>query len=1038
MPDPRLTELSQVEEPFLRQLEGLGWRVLHGDKYDPASTLRESFHEVIIESELRAALRQINPWLEDDQIDELVRHIQAPSSMQLLKANEEILGLLLEGLPVSENRQTHEVSPTIRYLDFKYRANNRFLAVSQFKVKIPGAEKHIIPDIVLFVNGLPLVVVECKSPAVADPLGEAIEQLRRYANQRDMVEGNEKLFWFNQFRVATFRQGCRYASLTGEYDDYVEWKDPYPFKLSEIDIEGGEVVNSQQVLIQGMLNRETLLDLIHTYTVFGTDSEGNTIKIIPRYQQYRTSCKIIERLKTKTEPKERGGIVWHTQGSGKSLTMMFVARAVYHDPSLSKFKVVFITDRRDLQKQLGGTAGSVGYSLKPAASVSDLRKLLRTRTPDLILGMIHKFQDDKWSQSFPELNDSSDILVMIDEAHRSQYKLLGANLQVALPNAARIAFSGTPIEKTEQEFGDYIDKYSMRQSLEDGVTVQIVYEGRAHKAEITDREAMNKRFEDVFAQFGKQERQLILGRYTLKAYLEDNETIQDKAIDMFEHYVSHVFPNRFKAQVVAYTRLAAIRYKEALEIAREQKINEMIAQNAAPEDIEQLRRMKIEVVISASQNDTATYKPHTDDSKHDKAIESFKLPFDKENDRGVRGDVGILIVCDMLITGFDAPIEQVMYLDNIIRDHNLLQAIARVNRVSDKKEHGFVVDYVGIAHHLREALAAYDERDVNDILDVVQNHSADLDTLKYQHGLLTEFFSKYGIEDRNDIDACVDVLADEEIRDDFIALTRAFNKAMDRVLPDPVALKFAGDLKLMSFIRESARNRFRDNKLSIKDASRKIREIVDEYLISKGVDPKIPPLEIFSPEFAARIKARKSARANAEEITHAIRQHITESYETDPEFYDRLGEKLERVLAEYRDNWERLLKELEDVLESLEKGRENENNYGFHPKTELPFLALLKREFYGKTNLDEISETERESLISTTADIIEMLRRETQQQVDFWENYSAQKRVRAYILNQLLSAFRGNKEFVKNRNQVVEKILELANYTRWNYRVPHD
>ncbi len=232
MPDPRLTELSQVEEPFLRHLEGLGWRVLHGDKYDPASTLRESFHEVIIESELRAALRQINPWLEDDQIDELVRHIQAPSSMQLLKANEEILGLLLEGLPVSENRQTHEVSPTIRYLDFKYRANNRFLAVSQFKVKIPGAEKHIIPDIVLFVNGLPLVVVECKSPAVADPLGEAIEQLRRYANQRDMVEGNEKLFWFNQFRVATFRQGCRYASLTGEYDDYIEWKDPYPFKLT--------------------------------------------------------------------------------------------------------------------------------------------------------------------------------------------------------------------------------------------------------------------------------------------------------------------------------------------------------------------------------------------------------------------------------------------------------------------------------------------------------------------------------------------------------------------------------------------------------------------------------------------------------------------------------------------------------------------------------------------------------------------------------------------------------------------------------------
>ena len=869
----RLSELEQVEEPFLRQLERLGWRVLRGDKYDPASTERESFHEVIIEAELRAALKQINPWLEDDQIDELVRRIQAPTSLQLLKANEEILGLLLEGLPVSENRQTHEVSPTIRYLDFKYSANNRFLAISQFKVKIPGTEKHILPDIVLFVNGLPLVVVECKSPAVADPLGEAIEQLRRYANQRGMVEGNEKLFWYNQFRVATFRQQCRYASLTGKFDDYIEWKDPYPFSLSEIDIEGGEVVNSQQVLVQGMLNRETLLDLVHTYTVFGTDSEGNTIKIIPRYQQYRTSRKIINRLKTRTDPKERGGIVWHTQGSGKSLTMMFVARAVYHDMSLSKFKVIFITDRRDLQKQLGDTAGSVGYSLKPAASVSDLRKLLSTKTPDLILGMIHKFQDDKWTQSFPELNDSSDILVMIDEAHRSQYKLLGANLQVALPNATRIAFSGTPIERTEREFGDYIDKYTMRQSLDDGVTVQIVYEGRAHKAEITDREAMNKRFEDVFAHFGKEERQLILGRYTLKAYLEETGTIRDKAADMLGHYVSHVFPNRFKAQVVAYTRLAAIHYKEALEIARERKINEMIAQNAKAADVEQLQKMRIEVVISGSNNDDAVYKPHTDDSKHDKAIESFKLPFDKENDRGVKGDVGILVVCDMLITGFDAPIEQVMYLDNIIRDHNLLQAIARVNRVSDKKEHGFVVDYVGIVHHLREALAAYDEKDVNDILEVVQNHAGDLDMLKYQHGLLKDFFSKYGVENPNDLDACVDVLADEEIRDDFIALTRAFNKAIDRVLPDPQALPFTTDLKRMAFIRESARNRYRDEKLSIKDASRKIREIVDEYLVSKGVDPKIPPLEIFSPEFAARIKTRKSGASSITSISSACSRY---------------------------------------------------------------------------------------------------------------------------------------------------------------------
>lgn len=1024
MPDTRLSELSQVEESFLRQLEGLGWRVLRGNKYDPGSTLRESFHEVIIESELRAGLRRINPWLEDDQVDELVRRIQAPQSTQLLKANQEILGLLLEGAAVSENRQTREISPTIRYIDFNYLANNHFLAVSQFKVNIPGTEKHIIPDIVLFVNGLPLGVVECKSPAIADPLGEAIVQLQRYANQRGMIEGNEKLFWYNQWRIATFRHKCCYASLTGEYGDFIEWKDPYPYSISEIDTEGSETVNSQQLLIQGMLSRGNLLDLLHTYTVFGTDSKGRTVKIIPRYQQYRTARKIVRRLKESQDPRERSGIVWHTQGSGKSLTMMFVARAVYHDAQLSKFKVVFITDRTGLQTQLSGTATTVGYSLKIADSVAGLKELLRTRTPDLILGMIHKFQDERWTQSYPELNDSPDVLVMIDEAHRSQYKLLGANLQVALPNATRIAFSGTPIEKTEREFGDYIDKYSMRQSLEDGVTVQIIYEGRTHRGAVPQKEAMSRRFEDVFALVDRDERQRILNRYTWKAYLEASEVIRDKAADMLEHYVKQVFPNRFKAQVVASSRLAAIRYKGALEAARERKIVEMEAQNAKAEDIELLRRMRIEVVLSGSNNDEAVYKAHSDPAKHEKAIESFKLGYDQTSDAGVNGDVGILVVCDMLITGFDAPVEQVMYLDNIIREHNLLQAIARVNRVAHNKSCGYVVDYVGIAHHLRQALASYDEKDVDEMLQVMQSSAADLDTLKYAYAEIKNFFSNFGA-DLGDIDACVDVLADEEVRDDFIARLRSFNKAIDRVLPNPEALRFTHDLKRLSFIGESARNRYRDEKLSIKDASRKIREIVDEYLISKGVDPKIPPLEIFSPQFVARIRAQKLPRASAEEMTHAIRQHIHENYESDPEFYDRLGEKLEKVLAEYRDNWERLAQELQEVLENLQQGRANENNYGFNPRSELPFLALLKREAYGNTDLAELPESERELLISTTQDMLEIMRCEMAQ-VDFWDSYPAQKKLKAFLLNRLLTNFRSNREFIRNRNQVAEKIMELA------------
>jgi type I restriction enzyme R subunit len=498
---------------------------------------------------------------------------------------------------------------------------------------------------------------------------------------------------------------------------------------------------------------------------------------------------------------------------------------------------------------------------------------------------------------------------------------------------------------------------------------------------------------------------------------------------MLDHYLKHVFPNRFKAQVVTVSRLAAIRYKLALEEALKQKVEELTAQGGKPEDIALLNQMKVEAVISAKNNDKAFYKPYTDEDEHEKTIKSFKLPFDKTSEDGIPGDVGMLVVQSMLITGFDAPVEQVMYLDNVIKDHNLLQAIARVNRVSAKKSCGYIVDYVGVTRHLREALAAYDEKDQQEILDVVRESSANLDMLKYVHGQVKNFFQQYDIPNMADTDACVDVLADEEVRDDFIALVRSFNKAMDRVLPDPEALRFVGDLKVLAWISQSARNRYRDEKLSLREASRKIREIVDEFLVSKGVDPKIPPLPIFSPEFKVKLGANKSARATAEEIEHAIRQHINENAETDPEFYKRLAEKLEKVLAEYRDNWDRLAKELEEVLDALKRGRENENNFGFNPRTELPFLALLKRELYGKQDLSELSDTDRDLLVSTTTDLLEITRRETKQP-DFWENYSAQKRLKSFLLNHMLTAFKSNRDFIHNRNQVAEKILELASYNR--------
>lgn len=1062
----RLDEEYYVENPFLAQLLGLRWKVYKQNRGDPqdireiksfdpsfdplcgeCSHLRESFRDIILEDILRKSIKKINPWIEEDQINEVVRRITAPTANFLLEANKEIHDLLVENTSVSENRRTGEKSPTVKYIDFGNPKNNSFIAISQFKVNIPGTEKHIIPDIVLFVNGLPLVVVECKSPTTGDPIGEGITRLLRYSNRREEKGGNEKLFWYNLFTISTSNQVAKYGTITADYGNFIEWKDPYPYALSDINLKGN--ITSQQVLIQGMLSKDNFLDILHTYTIFKEDSKGGIIKVVARYQQFRAVKKIIKRLREGKTPEERGGIVWHTQGSGKSLTMMFTVREMYHSPEFRNFKIVFVTDRKDLEKQLRGTSRSVGFTVHLARNTRELKKLLKTDTPDLVMCMIHKFQERELKTHFPVLNTSPNILVMIDEAHRTQYKLLGANLKRALPNSVRIAYTGTPIEKTEMTFGEYIDKYSIKQAVEDVVTVEIVYEGRIHSAELSDEEAANAKFEDVFSITDADEKAKIMGRYTRRAYLENENVIKDKARDMIEHYITHIFPNRFKAQVVTVSRLAAIRYKKALEEALKEKIEEM-KKKGPNEDIEALEKIKVGVVISGLLDDDPEYQPYTDEREHDRIIRSFKLPFDKTGEDGISGDVCILVVQSMLITGFDAPIEQVMYLDNVIKGHNLLQAIARVNRVYKNKTCGFVVDYVGVLKHLRESLSIYADEDIEEIAQVVKDKAQSIDELRYISCQIDDFFKRNKIENwRDHVDACIDLLVDEETRNEFIMLVRRFNKVMDAVLPDPEGLKYAADLKILNFIKESARNRYRDDRLSIRDASRKIREIVEEYLVSKGVDPKIPPTPLFDDKFIEKIKKQRSSKAKAQELEYAIVEHINTHFEEDPEFYERFSDLLNRILKEYRENWEILALELEKIRKSMKEGRSAEETFGFDPRKEMPFFGLLKREIFGKKPIEKLSKKDIDFLVDLTKDVIEITKRETEI-VDFWENYTRQKQLKYYIISRLLSRLRPNDKtqppemmymasespepyvagiketLFKKRNEIAQKLIELA------------
>jgi type I restriction enzyme R subunit len=1021
----KLDERNHVEKPLLDQLAGLQWEVLDCDhKQHPSETFRESFTEVVMLPVLRAQLKVINPWLEDDQVEEVVKQMTASfPSTSLIQNNRHVFEFLLENTSVSENRQTGDKSPTVRFIDFKHRDNNRFIAVCQFKVRILGTEYHIIPDIVLFLNGLPIVVIECKSPKAKEPIPEAIDQFLRYSEQRGAKgEGSAALFYYNQFVITTCRQEAKFGTITTHNEkQFYRWADPFPRSLNDLE-HGNSSPNDQQRLVAGMLDRDNLLDIIRTFTLFSTSDKGEIIKVVGRYQQFRAVKLAVRRLLNGKTPRERSGIIWHTQGSGKSLTMMFMVREMYRHPSLSKWKVVFVTDRTQLENQLSETSQSIGFSVKVADSIKALKELLASDSSDLVMAMIHKFRETDLKEAFPQLNASPHILVMTDEAHRSQYSMLGANLDKGIPNSARIGYTGTPIDKTERVFGDYIDKYTMRQSIEDGVTLEIVYEGRTHNAEIADKAGMDAAFQDVFSDYNLPQRLEILGYGSRDAYLEADPTIKAKARDMVTHYLTHVFPNGYKAQIVATSREAAVRYKKHVDDAVAEALTGLEKSNPHNINLARLRKLRSDVIISGSHNDELHLKPYTDGSKHKTSIKSFKLPFDAE-DEGVTGDLGIVIVNNMLLTGFDAPVEQVMYLDKIIVAHTLLQAIARVNRVGGAaKEKGFVVDYVGVGHHLKKALDNYDEREQNEVLDVLSFPEEELRELQAAHTAIMDFLKAHGLEDLTDHDAFFDLFYDEDLRFEFMSLFKKFTKCLNLVFPAKEALNFMGNYESLVEVNVLAEKHFRDGRLSMKGIPPKLRNITDAFLESKGINVKVAPISILDEDFQKDVKKRSRTKTKAAEIEHAIRHHLDVELDDDPDLQASFAEALKKIFEDFQNNWNQISEELEKLRQRIISAGK-EPTYGLHRKKQMPIFRMLKTEIFGDAELNEDAIS---SLVSLTQQLFNEVERELKL-AGFWESIPARNKLKADIQKTLLQAeFSKLPRLVQNRARIISRLMEIA------------
>ncbi|MEE9912075.1 MAG: HsdR family type I site-specific deoxyribonuclease [Deltaproteobacteria bacterium] len=1032
-----MAEYINVEKPFLDKLRQLGWQVIDqglGVPQEPKKSLRDNFKQVLLPQVFKDSIKAINKtddgseWLTDKQLDEILFEIQNFAGKSLHEANKEIHRLLLKGTSVSRNEVTGEQDPTVRLVDFKNYDNNSFVAINQFRLLTPGASREgIIPDIVLFLNGLPVVVVEAKDFDVAEPLSEAYLQITRYANTRDddygFKEGEEKLFHYSMFSIITRGKEARVGTISADFDFYNNWVDIFPEEYKVVKFPPDE--ERQEVLIHGMLNKEILVDILKHFTLFVEIKKGVEVKIVARYNQYRAVGKIIRNYRAGRTPMERGGVVWHTQGSGKSLTMVFLIRKLRSCDDLKDLKIIFIIDRTDLEDQLSETAALTGEPV----NIIDRRKqlhLLSDDTGDVNMVMIHKFLDEKnisvqslieaglvpYFEKFDPINQSDRILLLIDEAHRTQGGDMGDNLFSAFPRAVRIGFTGTPLLterheiKTHERFGGFIDFYKFDKAVADRATVEIKYIGKVSRDKLDDKEVFDAEFEDMFQLRSQAEKEEIQRRYgSFIAYLESKDRIAAIAKDIVEHYYNDILVNGFKAQVVASSIVAAVRYKYELEIAIQNKIAELKALPAGEADAEllkQLEFLKAAAIVSSIGNNEPGYISKARKEAYDmNAVENFKLDFNL--DKPETG-IGMICVCDRLLTGFDAPIEQVMYLDKSLREHDLFQAIARVNRTKKGKSYGLVVDYFGVTKHLAEALEIYadNKKDVNSLhefADYFRDINKEIPILEARYKRLIDLFGDNNLKEIDHFlqqkftdtakefefaEECIEKAKNIKFRAELLTYAKSFFDSLDLLFNMQAGTDYWIPAKRLGYLLWRIKDRYKDDTMDLKWASDKVRKLIDKHLLSLGIDTKVAQVSILSDEFKTKVDyLNKTPKSKASEMEHAIRWHIKVNLDKDPSLYGHFKDRLEMILNAYKENWEEIVKELGKLRDEMAQGRKAETD-GISA-VEAPFYDLIK------SYLIDDSPSEINKTKELTHSLISILK-ETAAIHNFWSDRAAERR----------------------------------------------
>jgi type I restriction enzyme R subunit len=951
--------ISQI--PALQLLIKLGYTYLSPEEAMAQRGGKTS--AVLLEGILEERLRAINRIRYKGQShafsdSNLQTGIQAlkevPLQEGLLTANEGIYQLLTLGKAMEQSIEGDKKSYTLQYIDWKQPKNNAFHVTEEYSVQRAGSHEHYRPDIVLFVNGIPLVVIECKRPDIKNPIAQAISQHLR--NQQE--DGIRLLFAYSQLVLSLATHDAAYATTATEEKFWSKWKEKFDsqkaetYFLQDLTVLKNQPlppeptqklfadryryvasyfqaleqeplrVTEQDRYLYCLCRPERLLDLAFNFIVYDAGT-----KKVARYQQYFAIKKTMERVRRLEGGRRPGGVIWHTQGSGKSLTMVMLAQAIALEKSILNPKIVIVTDRTDLDDQIFGTFKKCDLPVVQARTGKHLTQLLAGKSDAIITTLINKFETAVRQQKEPF--SSADIFVLIDEGHRTQYGTFNVSMEKVFPNACFVAFTGTPLRKKEKntakKFGGLIDKYTVDQAVEDKAVVPLLYEGRHALQEVNDKplDAYFNRISEPLSDYQKADLKKKFSRADQLNVAE--QKIYTICWDITEHFASNWQGTGFKGQLVTPSKVAAIKYKRYLdEIGRVS--TEVIM---SPPDM----REGEESAYTKSNDYVKRFwermmQEHGTAKKYEKnIITRFKYAKHPE----------IIIVVDKLLTGFDAPNNRVLYLTRSLREHTLLQAIARVNRVAEGKDYGQIVDYYGVLKELDEALQTYssfEDFEAEDLAFTMVNIREEVQKLPQLHTELWDFFKTVG--NKYDEAAYEEVLRDEAVRvlfyDKLSAYARVLKLALSSLewhqeTAEKERNRYKYDLGFFSKLRASVRQRYADT-VDFKEYEKQIQKLIDQHVTSHKVAPITELVNIFDKQaFEAELEKVTGKAARADTIAHRTAKHITEKMDDDPAFYKRFSQMLRDTIRDYEErriSEAEYLKRVNEITEAV-KNRTGSN-----------------------------------------------------------------------------------------------------------------